>query len=60
MTLNCQHFTLINTHCFIMTRTIALGMLEVANTGNDLLQVLDVIQQDSESAAANTGEGDMQ
>ena len=60
MTLNCQHLTLINTHCFIMTRTIALGMLEVANTGNDLLQVLDVIQQDSESAAANTGEGDMQ
>lgn len=43
-----------------MTLAIALGMLGVANTGNDLLQVLDVIQQDSESAAANTGEGDMQ
>ena len=43
-----------------MTRTIALGMLGVANTGTELLQVLDVIQQDAESAATNTGEGDMQ
>tara|TARA_Y100001978_G_C23595237_1_gene385851 strand:- start:291 stop:422 length:132 start_codon:yes stop_codon:yes gene_type:complete len=43
-----------------MTRTIALGMLGVANTGAELLQVLDVIQQDAESAATNTGEGDMQ
>ncbi len=60
MTLNCPHFTLSNTNYFIMTRTIALGMLGVANTGAELLQVLDVIQQDAESAATNTGEGDMQ
>ena len=37
-----------------MTRAIALGMLGVANTGNDILQVLDVIQQDTDSSVKLT------
>ena len=54
MTINCPHFTLSNTHFFIMTRAIALGLLGVANTGNDILQVLDVIQQDTDSSVKLT------
>ena len=49
MTLNCQHFTLSNTNYFIMTRTIALGMLAQGNTGSEILQILDVIQQDADN-----------
>ena len=29
-----------------MTRTLALGMLRQGNTGNDILQILDVIEAD--------------
>ena len=32
-----------------MNREIALGLLSVANTGNDILAVLDVIQSDTQS-----------
>ena len=32
-----------------MTRSIALGMLSVANTGDEILQILDVIAADIES-----------
>ena len=32
-----------------MNRSIALGMLSVANTGNEILQILDVIAADIES-----------
>ena len=34
---------------FIMNRSIALGMLSVANTGDEILAVLDVIQSDTQS-----------
>ena len=33
----------------IMSREVALGMLRVGNTGNDILQILDVIVADIES-----------
>tara|TARA_R110002020_G_scaffold102288_1_gene240334 strand:+ start:1937 stop:2080 length:144 start_codon:yes stop_codon:yes gene_type:complete len=32
-----------------MTRTIALGMLAQGNTGSEILQILDVIQQDADN-----------
>jgi len=32
-----------------MTRTLALGMLAQGNTGSEILQILDVIQQDTDS-----------
>ena len=32
-----------------MNRSIALGMLSVANTGNEILQILDVIESDTQS-----------
>ena len=32
-----------------MNRSIALGMLSVANTGNEILQILDIIAADIES-----------
>ena len=32
-----------------MSREVALGMLRVGNTGNDILQILDVIVADIES-----------
>jgi len=32
-----------------MTRSTALGMLRVGNTGNEILQILDVIVADIES-----------
>ena len=32
-----------------MNREVALGLLSVANTGNDILAVLDVIQSDTQS-----------
>ena len=31
-----------------MTRTLALGMLTQGNTGSEILQILDVIQQDTD------------
>mgnify|MGYP001321278087 FL=1 len=34
-----------------MTRTLALGMLAQGNTGSEILQILDVIQQDTDSSA---------
>ena len=34
-----------------MTRTLALGMLAQGNTGAEILQILDVIQQDTDSSA---------
>jgi len=34
-----------------MTRSTALGMLRCANTGAEILQILDVIQQDTDSSA---------
>ena len=34
---------------FIMSREVALGMLRVGNTGDDILQILDVIVADIES-----------
>ena len=33
-----------------MTRTIALGMLAQGNTGSEILQILDVIQQDADNS----------
>ena len=48
MTLNCPTF--VNTFVFlIMTRSTALGMLRVGNTGEEILQILDVIVADIES-----------
>ena len=45
MTLNCPTF--VNTFVFlIMTRSTALGMLRVGNTGEEILQILDVIVED--------------
>ena len=32
-----------------MNRSIALGMLSVANTGDEILAVLDVIESDTQS-----------
>jgi hypothetical protein len=32
-----------------MTKETAIGMLKVGNTGNDILQILDVIVADIES-----------
>jgi len=32
-----------------MTRSIALGMLSVGNTGDEILQILDVIESDTQS-----------
>lgn len=32
-----------------MNREVALGMLRVGNTGNEILQILDVIQSDTQS-----------
>ena len=47
MTLNCPTF--VNTFVFlIMTRSTALGMLRVGNTGEEILQILDVIVADVE------------
>ena len=47
MTLNCPTF--VNTFVFlIMTRSTALGMLRVGNTGEEILQILDVIAADTE------------
>ena len=34
-----------------MTRTLAFEMLAQSNTGADILQILDVIQQDTDSSA---------
>ena len=34
-----------------MNRTLALGMLAQGNTGSEILQILDVIQQDTDSSA---------
>ena len=48
MTLNCPTF--VNTFVFlIMTRSTALGMLRVGNTGEEILQILDVIVADIQS-----------
>ena len=48
MTLNCPTF--VNTFVFlIMTRSTALGMLRVGNTGEEILSILDVIVADYES-----------
>ena len=44
MTLNCPTF--VNTFVFKMTRSTALGMLRVGNTGDEILQILDVIVED--------------
>ena len=39
----------VNTFVFlIMTRSTALGMLRVGNTGEEILQILDVIVADTE------------
>ena len=32
-----------------MNREVALGMLRVGNTGNEILQILDVIESDTQS-----------
>ena len=32
-----------------MTRSTALGMLRLGNTGEEILQILDVIQQDTDN-----------
>ena len=34
-----------------MNRTLALGMLAQGNTGSEILDILDVIQQDTDSSA---------
>ena len=47
MTLNCPTF--VNTFVFKMTRSTALGMLRVGNTGEEILSILDVIVADYES-----------
>ena len=45
--INCPSF--VNTFVFlIMTRSTALGMLRVGNTGEEILQILDVIVADTE------------
>ena len=36
-----------------MTRSTALGMLKVGNTGNEILQILDVIVEDIEQENIN-------
>ena len=47
MTLNCPTF--VNTFVFlIMSRSTALGMLRVGNTGEEILSILDVIVADTE------------
>ena len=48
MTLNCPTF--VNTFVFlIMSRSTALGMLRVGNTGEEILSILDVIVADYQS-----------
>ena len=48
MTINCPTF--VNTFVFlIMSRSTALGMLRVGNTGEEILSILDVIVADVES-----------
>ena len=37
----------------MMTRSTALGMLSVGNTGNEILQILDVIVEDIEQENIN-------
>ena len=37
----------------IMTLSTALGMLKVGNTGNEILQILDVIVEDIEQENIN-------
>lgn len=36
-----------------MTKQVAIGMLNVANTGNDLIAILDVISNDMDVNNAN-------
>ena len=38
--------TLFTLSLVIMTRSTALGMLKVGNTGNEILQILDIIVED--------------
>ena len=40
--------TLFTLSLVIMTRSTALGMLKVGNTGEEILQILDVIAEDTE------------
>jgi len=39
---------------FIMSRSIALGMLRQGNTGNDILSILDIILEDQSAEDSNT------
>ena len=58
MTLNCPTF--VNTFVFlIMTRSTALGMLRVGNTGEEILSILDVIVADVESEQTINGIADL-
>lgn len=45
--------TLFTLSLVIMTLSTALGMLKVGNTGNEILQILDVIVEDIEQENIN-------
>lgn len=51
MTLNYSH-TVLYSFFYIMTRSIALSLLNQASNGTELLSILDVIMSD-ESAVSN-------
>ena len=44
---------IVYTSLVIMTLSTALGMLKVGNTGNEILQILDVIVEDIEQENIN-------
>ena len=51
MTLNPLHFTLSNTNS--MSKEVMIGMLKVANNGNDLLQILDALTDTNEEVISS-------
>ena len=54
MSLNSSIFPfIVYTSLVIMTLSTALGMLKVGNTGNEILQILDVIVEDIEQENIN-------
>ena len=48
-----QNVSVVYTPSQNMTQTTALGMLRVGNTGNEILQILDVIVADIEQENIN-------
>ena len=54
MSLNSSIFPfIVYTLLVIMTLSTALGMLKVGNTGNEILQILDIIVEDIEQENIN-------